>query len=89
MLHPMDHAHIDNLKAEYERLSADGFRVLAIACKEIDPRGVAIPFTPIGMYLGFTQLPPLYWPLLAVSLACYVVLTQMVKMWLLRMKWVS
>jgi hypothetical protein len=27
----MDHAHIDGLKKEYERLSADGFRVLAIA----------------------------------------------------------
>ena len=51
--------------------------------------GIAIPFTPVGVYLGFTRLPPLYWPLLAVSLACYVVLTQGVKMWLLRMKWVS
>jgi Mg2+-importing ATPase len=51
--------------------------------------GVAIPFTPVGDYLGFTRLPLLYWPLLAVSLACYVVLTQGVKMWLLRMKWVS
>ncbi|MFM7291697.1 MAG: magnesium-translocating P-type ATPase [Planctomycetia bacterium] len=39
-LHPMDHAHIDGLKAEHEQLSADGFRVLAIACKEIEPRGV-------------------------------------------------
>ena len=38
-LYPMDHVHIDGLKAEYEQLSADGFRVLAIACKEIDPRG--------------------------------------------------
>ena len=26
--------------------------------------GVAIPFTPVGDYLGFTALPPLYWPLL-------------------------
>jgi Mg2+-importing ATPase len=51
--------------------------------------GVAIPFSPIGVYLGFTRLPWLYWPLLAVSLACYVVLTQGVKMWLLRVKWVS
>src|SRR5205814_9193916 len=29
--------------------------------------GVAIPFTPLGDYLGFTALPLLYWPLLAVS----------------------
>ena len=51
--------------------------------------GVAIPFSPVGVYLGFMRLPWLYWPLLAVSLACYVVLTQGVKMWLLRLKWVS
>ena len=35
---PMDHAHIEELKQEYERLSADGFRVLAIATKEVAPR---------------------------------------------------
>ena len=39
-LYPMDHAHIDELKKEYEQLSADGFRVLAIASKDIEPRGI-------------------------------------------------
>lgn len=50
--------------------------------------GLALPFTPLGGYLGFTELPALYWPLLAVSLLGYVVLTQLVKMWLLRRKWI-
>jgi Mg2+-importing ATPase len=50
--------------------------------------GIAIPFTPLGDYLGFTALPSLYWPLLALSLLCYVVLTQVVKMWLLKQKWI-
>src|SRR4029079_9148789 len=36
----MDRPHIDGLKREYELLSADGFRVLAIASKQIPPRGV-------------------------------------------------
>ncbi len=49
--------------------------------------GVAIPFTWLGDYLGFTSLPPLYWPLLGLTLACYVVLTQTVKSWLLRKAW--
>lgn len=40
-LYPMDHSHIDGLKREHELLSADGFRVLAIASKSIPPRGVA------------------------------------------------
>jgi P-type Mg2+ transporter len=50
--------------------------------------GIAIPFTPVGDYLGFTALPPLYWPLLALTLLCYVLLTQLVKTWLLRRKWI-
>ena len=50
--------------------------------------GIAIPFTPLGSYLGFTELPPLYWPLLGLTLSCYVVLTQLVKTWLLRKKWI-
>jgi P-type Mg2+ transporter len=50
--------------------------------------GIAIPFTPLGTYLGFTAIPPLYWPLLVLSLLCYVVLTQVVKMWLLKQKWI-
>jgi len=50
--------------------------------------GVAIPFTHLGNYLGFTAPPTLYWPLLGLTLFCYVVLTQLVKMWLLRRKWI-
>lgn len=36
--YPMDHQHIVDLRQEYERLSADGFRVLAIATRETAPR---------------------------------------------------
>ena len=50
--------------------------------------GVALPFTPLGGYLGFIALPPLYWPFIAMTLLCYVVLTQAVKAWLLRHKWI-
>ena len=50
--------------------------------------GLAIPLTPLGTYLGFTVLPLLYYPLLALTLLCYAVLTQLVKMWLLRRKWI-
>jgi Mg2+-importing ATPase len=50
--------------------------------------GVALPFTAIGRYLGFTALPPLYWPYIALTLLCYVLLTQGVKAWLLRQRWI-
>ncbi|MGA7121244.1 MAG: HAD-IC family P-type ATPase, partial [Polyangiaceae bacterium] len=50
--------------------------------------GVAIPESPLAVYLGFTRLPALYWPLLALTLACYVMLTQGVKMWLLHKRWI-
>jgi P-type Mg2+ transporter len=50
--------------------------------------GIALPFTPLGHYLGFTRLPTLYWPLMILTLLCYVLLTQLVKMWLQRRKWI-
>jgi Mg2+-importing ATPase len=49
--------------------------------------GIAIPSSPVGPYLGFSKLPMLYWPLLAATLLCYVLLTQGVKV-LLRLKWI-
>jgi Mg2+-importing ATPase len=36
-LYSMDHEHIDTLQKEYERLSSDGFRVLALASKDVSP----------------------------------------------------
>jgi len=50
--------------------------------------GIALPFTPLGTYLGFTTLPRLYWPLVGLTLICYVMLTQAVKVWLVRHKWI-
>ena len=50
--------------------------------------GILIPFTPVGAYLGFTRLPPLYWLLLALTLLAYMLLTQGVKTWLIRRAWV-
>jgi Mg2+-importing ATPase len=50
--------------------------------------GVALPFTALSGALGFTALPLLYWPYIAVTLLCYVVLTQVVKAWLLRHRWI-
>jgi P-type Mg2+ transporter len=50
--------------------------------------GVALPYTALGSYLGFTPLPALYWPLLALTLLSYVVLTQIVKTWLFRKGWI-
>ena len=49
--------------------------------------GVLIPVTPIGPYLGFTPLPPLYWLLLVLTLLAYMLLTQGVKTWLIRRAW--
>jgi Mg2+-importing ATPase len=49
--------------------------------------GVTLPFTRLGGYLGFTALPAPYWPYLAATLLGYVALTQVVKTWLLRQRW--
>ena len=47
-----------------------------------------LPSSPVATALGFTPLPGLYWPILAVTVLCYVVLTQLVKTWLLRRVWI-
>jgi len=50
--------------------------------------GAYLPYSPLGPKLGFVPLPLHYWPLLLVTLLCYVGLTQLVKTWLIRKAWV-
>jgi Mg2+-importing ATPase len=50
--------------------------------------GAYLPFSPLAAFLGFVPLPPLYWLLLAVTLICYVGLTQVVKSWMLKKSWI-
>jgi Mg2+-importing ATPase len=50
--------------------------------------GAYLPYSPLAAKLGFVPLPLLYWPLLAITLLCYVGLTQAVKTWLIRKAWV-
>ena len=38
--------------------------------------GAWLPFSPLAPYLGFVPLPWQFWPLLVVTLVCYVGLTQ-------------
>ena len=38
--------------------------------------------------LGFSPLPPGYWPYILLTLFCYVMLTQVAKVWLVRKKWI-
>jgi Mg2+-importing ATPase len=61
---------------------------LTAATLAIASVGVGISFSPLGSYLGFTRLPALYWPFLALTLLCYVLLTQGVKTLLLRWGWI-
>jgi Mg2+-importing ATPase len=50
--------------------------------------GAWLPVSPIGLWLGFVPLPTLFWPLLLATLVAYVALTQVVKMWLVRKRWI-
>jgi len=49
--------------------------------------GIWLPYSPIAHALDFERLPGGYWPLVAVTLLCYVLLTQGVKAWLMRKRW--
>jgi Mg2+-importing ATPase len=48
--------------------------------------GIWLPYSWLGAQLGFTPLPALYWPLVALILLCYAVLTHLAKVWFVR-KW--
>jgi Mg2+-importing ATPase len=50
--------------------------------------GVWLPFSPFADALGFASLPAMYWPLLLLTLVCYLSLTQLVKGWLIRKFWI-
>jgi Mg2+-importing ATPase len=49
--------------------------------------GAYLPFSPLAPMLRFVPLPVMYWPFIFVTLICYVILTQLVKMWLIGKKW--
>ena len=50
--------------------------------------GMWLPYSPISAALGFTHLPPMYWPILLLTLAGSMGLTQLIKVWLLRKQWI-
>ncbi|HTB85823.1 MAG TPA: magnesium-translocating P-type ATPase [Candidatus Sulfotelmatobacter sp.] len=50
--------------------------------------GAILPFSPLAGPLGFVPLPWQFWPILALTLLCYLVLTQLVKQWMVKKKWI-
>jgi Mg2+-importing ATPase len=50
--------------------------------------GLWLPYSPAASALGLSHLPPLYWPILVATLFAYLGLTQAVKTWLLKNKWI-
>ena len=50
--------------------------------------GAYLPFSPLARFLGFVPLPWQFWPILVATLLCYVGLTQLIKMWLVRRGWI-
>ncbi len=50
--------------------------------------GAALPYSPLAGPLGFVPLPWQFWPLLAITLLCYVALTQAIKSWMVKKRWI-
>ena len=59
---------------------------LTVTTLSIMALAVWLPHSPLASALGLTSLPSLYWPILVVTLLSYMVLTQLIKVWLLRKK---
>lgn len=65
-------------------LQSRASRALTLTTLSIMAFGMWLPYSPAASALGFTRLPPLYWPILMLTLLAYLCLTQVTKMWLLR-----
>jgi Mg2+-importing ATPase len=50
--------------------------------------GGLLPYSPLAGPLGFVPLPWQFWPLLALTLVCYVALTQVIKAWMVKKNWI-
>jgi Mg2+-importing ATPase len=50
--------------------------------------GGILPYSPLAGPLGFVPLPWLFWLLLALTLLCYLALTQVIKSWMIRKNWI-
>ncbi len=61
---------------------------LTVTTLSIMALGMWLPYSPLASSLGLTSLPRMYWPILMVTLLSYMGLTQMIKVWLLRKKWI-
>ncbi len=50
--------------------------------------GIWLPFSPLANALGFVPVPASFWPFVVGILLAYIVLTQIVKTWLIRKGWI-
>ena len=70
------------------RATGRASRALTLTTLSIMAFGMWLPCSPAASALGFTRLPPLYWPILMLTLLAYLCLTQVTKVWLLRKHWI-
>ena len=61
---------------------------LTVTTISIMALGMWLPYSPLAPSLGLTSLPRMYWPILMLTLLSYMGLTQVIKVWLLRKKWI-
>ncbi len=59
-------------------------KALTITSLIIVAVGAVLPISPLAEMLGFVPLPITYWLFLAAMLTCYILLTQVVKVWFVR-----
>jgi len=50
--------------------------------------GAYLPYSPLAPILHFVPLPWQFWPILVGTLLCYVGLTQVIKSWMVKQRWI-
>jgi P-type Mg2+ transporter len=80
--HPRDSDQQDSVHPEPGQLAVDGDDVMHHRCRNV------VAVFPLAPSLGLARLPGLCWPILLLTLLSYMILTQVMKTWLLRKKWI-
>jgi len=69
-------------------LQSRASRPLLLTTLAIMAVGAWLPYSPLASSLGLTGLPGIYWPILLATLLSYMALTQAIKGFLLRKRWI-
>ena len=69
------------IRSRYNILKSRASRWLTLSTVGVALAGFIIPYTPFGLFFGFTPLPPAFIMAICGLVICYLILVDFVKRW--------